>query len=209
VRETHHVFGAFHAPYKKILRLPMSVYRRWYQPGGTYFFTVVTYRRRPLFRDVVARRLLGQVVRDVAAERPFQTVAIALLWDHVHCLWSLPSGDQDFSWRWKEIKQRFTSAWLANGGTEAAVTPSQAQRGRRGVWQRRFWEHLIRDEDDFEKHLDYIHFNPVKHGHAARPCDWPWSSFLHYVHQGCYPIDWGCSPETWKHLDGLDWEQGA
>jgi putative transposase len=171
-----------------------------------YFFTVVTYNRRPLFRVPLARRLLGDVLRQVAVEQPFQTFAIVLLWDHLHCLWSLPPEDQDFSGRWYDIKRRFTAAWLERCGTEATVTPSQARRGHRGVWQRRFWEHLIRDEEDLETHCDYIHYNPVKHGYVARPRDWPWSSFHRFVRDGLYPLDWGCEDSTRNRLEGEDWE---
>src|SRR5215213_4408282 len=100
----------------------MPDYRRWYQPGGTYFFTVVTYRRWKLFRDPNARSLLGSVIRQFTQERPFDTLAIVLLWDHLHCVWSLPRGDADYSSRWKEIKVRFTEAWIDSGGRELPVT---------------------------------------------------------------------------------------
>src|SRR5262245_33093340 len=130
--------------------------------------------------------------------------AIVLLWDHLHCLWSLPPQDQDFSGRWQDIKQRFTAAWLENGGTEATVTSSQARRGHRGVWQRRFWEHLIRNEEDLEAHCDYIHYNPVKHGYVTRPRDWPWSSFHRFVRDGVYPLDWGCDDSARERLEGMD-----
>jgi putative transposase len=142
----------------------MSRYRRWYQPGGTSFFTLVTYGRFGLFHDERARTLLGQVMREVSQEFPFKTVAIVLLPDHLHAIWSLPSGDADFSTRWKRIKSEFTKRWLLAGGAEVPVTQAQAGRGNRGVWQRRFIEHFIRDEEDLERHCDYIHYNPLKHG---------------------------------------------
>jgi putative transposase len=122
----------------------MPDYRRWYQPGGTYFFTVVTCQRFHLFAEEPARALLGQVMREVRDELPYETIAIVLLPDHLHAAWALPSGDDDFSTRWKEIKLRFTERWLAQGGREMPVTNAQARRGNRGVWQRRFFEHLIR-----------------------------------------------------------------
>ena len=156
----------------------MPDFRRWYQPGGTYFFTVVSYDRRPVWKDELARRLVGEAIRSVRIEQPFETIAIVLLWDHLHCVWSMPHVDEDFSGRWKEIKDRFTGAWLESGGTEVEVTPSQKARGHRGVWQRRFWEHLVRDEADLERCCDYVHYNPVKHGYVGRPAEWPWSSFL-------------------------------
>jgi len=152
---------------------------------------VVTYRRRPLFRDAEARELLGDVMRETCEQRPFETVAVAVLWDHVHCIWTLPQGDGDFSTRWKEIKSEFTKRWLEAGGSELAVSPSKRSRGRRGVWQPRFWEHALRDEEDFEAHFDYVHYNPTKHGYVQCPWDWPWSSFRRYVEMGHYERDWG------------------
>ena len=144
----------------------MAGYRRWYIPGGTYFFTLVTYQRRPLFQDPSARELLGGLIREQARRTPFETVAIVLLWDHLHCLWTLPSGDDDYSGRWKEIKATFTRDWLRAGGKDRPVSRTRAARGRRGVWQPRFHEHTIRDELDLENHADYLHFNPVKHGYV-------------------------------------------
>lgn len=184
----------------------MPDYRRRFVPGGMYFFTVVTHKRRPLFCSESARRFLGEAMRTIAVEQPFETIAIVLLWDHCHCIWSLPPTDHDFSTRWKKIKRHFTTAWLNSGGEESAVTQSQARRGHRGVWQRRFWEHLIRDEDDLERHFDYIHLNPVKHGFVTRPTDWPWSSFHRFVQGGQYPANWGSDPATIDRLNRLDWE---
>jgi len=182
----------------------MSDYRRWYQPGGTSFFTVVMYRRHPFFGDEAARTLLGSVMREVKDEMPFETVAIVLLPDHLHTIWTLPSGDGDFSARWKEIKSRFTERWIAHGGFEVAVTPSQKRRGNRGIWQRRFIEHLIRDEGDLERHCDYIHYNAVKHGLVLQPADWPHSSFRRFVELGQYESDWGRAEP--KSVFGLDYE---
>ncbi len=182
----------------------MSDYRRWFVPGGTYFFTLVTYRRRPLFRDPTARDLLGKAVRDIRDELPFSVVAIVLLPDHLHAILSLPTGDDDYSSRWQRIKRDFTVQWLAAGGNETPATASEQQRGQRGVWQSRFWEHLIRDESDLKNHADYVHYNPVRHGHAKAPKDWPASSFHRFVKLGEYHIDWGRSePES---LQGMDLE---
>lgn len=182
----------------------MPSFLRLYQPGGSYFFTVVTYDRRPLFRGPRARHILGSVMRAVAREKPFATVAIVLLWDHLHCVWSLPPGDQDFSARWKMIKSCFTEDWTKAGGVESEVTASQHRRGQRGVWQPRFWEHLIRDEEDLERHCDYIHYNPVKHAYAERPWDWPYSSFRRFVRDGDYSPEWGRSEPP--NLEGCSWE---
>ncbi|MFH1573950.1 MAG: transposase, partial [Acidobacteriota bacterium] len=165
----------------------MPDYRRWYEPGGTYFFTVVTYSRHRFFDRPLSRRLLRQAMRSVAEEMPWETIAIVLLYDHLHVLWTLPPGDGDFSGRWQQIKTQFTQEWLAAGGEEVPVTPAQAARGHRGVWHKRFWEHLIRDEDDLSNHCDYIHYNPVKHGYVKRPWDWPHSSFRRLVAVGHYP----------------------
>jgi putative transposase len=169
----------------------MPDYRRWYNPGSTYFFTVVSHERAPIFRDAVAVRLLGEVMRTVRARYPFRTVAIAVLWDHLHCVWSLPERDDDFSGRWRRIKKAFTERWLAGGGSEGTRSSSRNRKGEYGVWQRRFWEHQVRDDTDLERHVDYIHYNPVKHGYVTRPADWPWSSFGRHVRLGQYPSDWG------------------
>jgi putative transposase len=163
----------------------MAEYRRWYTTGGTFFFTVVTQDRVTVFRDPQAVHLLGDVLRRVRTRSPFRTLAIVVLPDHSHCVWSLPRGDSNYSGRWRWIKGAFTEQWLAAGGEETAVLcASRVRRGEHGVWQRRFWEHQIRDEADLERHVDYIHYNPVKHGYAARPADWPWSSFSQHVALG-------------------------
>ena len=169
----------------------MSEYRRWYVPGGTCFFTVVTQDRLPVFHGPEAVRMLGRFMRKVRRRFPFQTVAIVVLPDHLHCVWTLPQGDADFSGRWRRIKRAFSDQWVSAGGLEASRSASRVRRGEHGVWQRRYWEHQIRDEVDLERHVDYVHYNPVKHGHAARPADWPWSSFLRHVRLGQYPPDWG------------------
>ena len=171
----------------------MPEYRRWYVPGGTCFFTVVAQDRFPVFRDPSAVRLLGQVMRTVRSKYPFRTIAAVVLPDHLHCLWSFPRGDANYSGRWRWIKGAFTERWLLQGGAGASCTDARSRRGERGVWQRRFWEHQIRDEIDLERHLDYIHYNPVKHGYVARPGDWPWSSFSRHVRLGQYPESWGAT----------------
>jgi putative transposase len=114
-----------------------------------------------------------------------------LLPDHLHAIWALPEGDANFSRRWAWLKREFTRRWL-----EAASDSGQTYQRRRTVWQPRFWEHTIRDERDFANHLDYVHYNPVKHGHVARPHDWEHSSFHRFVKFGWYDPDWGAVPET-------------
>lgn len=170
----------------------MPDYRRLYVPGGSYFFTVVTQGRRPLFQGLMAQRLLGHAIRNCQNEWPFEVSAIVLLPDHLHTIWNLPPCDDRYSRRWSRIKRHFTKAWLSVGGREAFVTSDQLRQRRRGVWQPRFWEHTIRDEDDFQAHFDYIHFNPVKHGYARCAKDWPASSFHRWVRAGVYEEGWGC-----------------
>jgi putative transposase len=171
----------------------MSDYRRWYVPGGTYFFTLVTEGRETIFRDRRAVALLGEVMRAVRLKYPFRTAAGVVLWDHLHCVWSLPADDCDYSGRWRRIKGAFTKRWLADGGSESVRSASRVRKGEHAVWQRRFWEHQIRDETDLERHVDCIHYNPVNHGYVARPADWPWSSYGRHVRLGQYPADWGAS----------------
>ncbi len=165
-------------------------------PRGTCFFTVVTYRRRPIFAHGAARTLLGDSFRECLARQPFQLDAIVSLPDHLHAIWSLPPCDADFSGRWKRIKREFTRAWLAAGGSEAKPTSGKRRERRRGVWQPRFWEHTIQDDHDFDRHFDYLHDNPKKHGLVERVCDWPYSSFNRWVRAGVYPAGWvvGCLP---------------
>ncbi len=159
----------------------MSDYRRFYIPGGTYFFTLVAYHRRTIFSDDRRVELLRQAFREVKSTRPFDVTAAVVLPDHLHCLWRLPEGDADFSTRWQMVKADFSRH----------VPAKIRKNGAKTVWQPRFFDHYIRDEDDLHKHLDYIHYNPVKHGLAASPGDWPHSSFKRFVAQGHYPSNWG------------------
>lgn len=168
----------------------MPEYRRANIPGATYFFTVVTYCRQPLLTDSRCRAALRAAINRVRSELPFEIVAWVLMPDHLHAVWQLPPNDKDFSLRWSLIKQHVTrdcATWLA----QQNISTSREKRGEGGLWQRRFWEHLIRDEADFSRHLDYIHYNPVKHGYVANAGDWPYSTFHRHVKQGVYPADWG------------------
>ncbi len=174
----------------------MPDFRRYFVAGGTYFFTLVTAERRPIFHEESARVILGNAIRDQQKERPFKLVAIVLLPEHMHAIWSLPSGDHRYDDRWKAIKARFTSEWLASGGTEVDIAPGYKKQRRRGVWQPRFMEHTIRDENDLHHRADYIHWNPVKHGHVKCACDWPWSSFHRLVKTGDYDRNWGCGQQS-------------
>jgi putative transposase len=170
----------------------MPEYRRVRQPGGTYFFTVVTHDRRNLFDTDSSRRLLREAIAAVRSESPFSIDAFVLLRDHLHAMWTLPAGDADYSSRWGKIKKQFTESFLNAGGTDRIVSQSKTTNRRRGVWQRRYWEHLIRDERDYNRHLDYIHFNPVNHGYVNCPHAWPFSSFHRQVALGSYAADWSC-----------------
>ena len=153
-------------------------YRRALTPGGSFFFTLVTDQRRPIFTSTETVEILRNAFRTVRASRPFSIDAMVVMPDHLHCIWTLPPGDADFSTRWRLIKTWFTKHCGADGCTQA-------------VWQPRYWEHQIRDEADFAHHVDYIHYNPVKHGLAQSPLAWPYSSFRRHVEAGVYPANWG------------------
>jgi len=184
--------------------VPMSDYRRWFVPGGTFYFTVATYARRPILTGDHGRSFLRAAIEDVRLHHPFDLVATVLLPDHWHLVMQLPPGEQDYSTRMKRIKEEFTTRWLEAGLPEAEVTPAQKRRGERGIWQLRFWEHTVRDKDDLERCVDYIHWNPRKHELVTRVRDWRWSSFHRFVRQGQYEIDWGgTAPPTIGN--DLDW----
>ncbi len=163
----------------------MPDYRRNRVPGGTYFFTVNLLDRssRLLVEKV---DVLREAVRSVRAGAPFHIDAWVVLPEHLHCIWTLPPGDDDYSRRWQAIKARFACA-MPVGERRSAV---RVRKGERGIWQRRFWEHTIRDDRDYAAHMDYVHFNPVKHGLATRAADWPYSSFRRCVERGFYPGGW-------------------
>ncbi|MEX2525954.1 MAG: transposase [Gammaproteobacteria bacterium] len=163
----------------------MVQYRRNRLPGGTYFFTV-TLRDRCSGLLVEHIDNLRVAFRETRRQYPFVIEAVVILPDHLHSIWSLPSGDVNYSGRWQVIKSRFTRALV-----KAGVNLTQNSKGEFNLWQRRFWEHTIRDEMDFNRHVDYIHFNPVKHGLVGRVRDWPHSSFHQYVRNGTYPLNWG------------------
>jgi putative transposase len=182
----------------------MSDYRRAYVPGGSFFFTLVTEHRAPLFRDNAARTLLGTALRNCRQNWPFRMDALVLLDDHLHAIWTLPKNDSRYSARWGFIKKEFTKAWLEAEGDEQPRSPSRLKQRRRGVWQRRFWEHVIRDENDYAKHFDYLHYNPVKHGYVKQAKDWPYSTLHRYIKQGVYDADWGSGHFDASVFDDLD-----
>lgn len=170
----------------------MPDYKRWFRDGGTYFFTVVTYNRRKIFCNSNARTSLHQAIAEVQALHPFEILAVVLLPDHCHCIWKMADDDDNFSVRWAMIKRRFTKLWLNSSRQDVSVSASRTKRGERGVWQRRFWEHLIRDQQDFARHMDYIHYNPVKHEYVLCPHQWKYSSFHRWVKENVYEFDWLC-----------------
>jgi putative transposase len=165
-------------------------YRRAHVPGGTYFFTLVTYRRQPFLCDVDVRQALREGIRTVQTIEPFEIDAWVLLPDHLHCVWTLPAGDRDFPGRWAGIKRHVTRM-CRRLHREDWMTNSKRRRKESTVWQRRYWEHLMTDENDYRCHVDYIHFNPVKHGLVPSVVKWPYSTFHRFVRQGIYPADWG------------------
>ena len=175
----------------------MPDYRRAWQPGGTCFFTVTLLRRH--HNDLLTRHigLLRTAVRKVRNTHPFEIHSWVVLPDHLHCVLQLPEGDADFSLRLRLIKAAFSKS-VPHEEWRSAV---RHRRGERGIWQRRFWEHMIRDEADYRAHMDYVHINPVKHGLVACVKDWPYSTFHRLVTQGVYPADWAGSAGS----DGLDY----
>jgi putative transposase len=171
-------------------------YRRAQIPGGTYFFTVVTFRRRKFLCEPDNVELLRTAFRTVKSAHPFTIDAFVLLPEHLHCLWTLPPGDKNYPIRWNAIKNYFTRHCPA--GYKSPQTLSQRRKRAQTVWQPRYWEHQIRDDLDFEKHCDYIHWNPVKHGLTSHPFDWPYSSFHNFVRRGIYPSEWTMITEAVK-----------
>ena len=171
----------------------MPNYRRAGAKGATYFFTVVTYRRQKFLTLPENRDALRSAIAAAKQYCAFVIEAWVLLPDHMHCIWTLPENDSDFSKRWGLIKAKFSKQKQARLHNEKWMNQSKHKHRESTIWQRRFWEHQIRNDYDFEKHMDYIHFNPVKHGYADRVCDWPYSTFHRYVRSGVYPIAWAGS----------------
>lgn len=169
----------------------MPNYRRPSISGGTYFITQITYQREPWLCDEIGRKALREALQKIREKYPFSIDAFVLLPEHFHCLWTLPPEDKDFSLRLRLIKTYVTKYYGEKLGINREVSQSRQKRGERNLWQRRFWEHLIRDEIDFALHCDYIHYNPVRHGLCATPQDWQFSSIHRFITQGIYPPHWG------------------
>jgi putative transposase len=166
-------------------------YRRIKKAGGTYFFTVVTYARRPILTRPEVRQALREGISKVRQSMPFSIDAWVLLPDHLHTIWTLPENDAKYAARWAVIKSCVTKLCENIIDHRGNVDMSRSRRKEGCVWQRRFWDHVIRDESDFHRHLDYLHWNPVKHGYVKSPMDWPYSTLHRFVAQGLYPADWG------------------
>jgi putative transposase len=169
----------------------MVAYRRNYVEGGCYFFTVTLLDRRSslLTENIDALR---SAFRKVKQRHPFAIKAIVILPEHLHCIWQLPSNDANYSLRWREIKSAFSRTFIPSEQKSA----SRKKRKERGIWQRRFWEHTIRDEDDYQRHVDYIHYNPVKHGYVDQVYLWEYSSFHQYVAKGDLAGNWAESSDV-------------
>ena len=177
----------------------MSNYRRAKFKGGYYFFTVVTFQRRHFLTDTIARQCFRYAWNRTRQTRPFKVIALCLLPDHLHCIWKLSDGDTDFSTRWSMIKGLFTRRYLQRGGQDGVRNKSRGRTKEAAIWQRRFWEHQLRAEADLQRHFDYIHYNPVKHGWVQKVDDWPWSTYHRYRRQGFYS-----GPDA---FDGIDLQE--
>jgi putative transposase len=177
----------------------MVHYRRSLVPGGTFFFTVTIADRRSsiLVQNIGSLRHAFRITRK---ERPFVIDAIVVLPDHLHAILTLPQDDADFSGRWRRMKSLFTRQIIDRG-----LSITRDHRGEYMLWQRRFWEHAIRDETDLSRHVDYIHYNPVKHALVSQVTEWPYSSFHRYVRKGWLPEDWGGTIE----ITGKDFGERA
>ena len=173
----------------------MSNYRRSDTPGGFYFFTVVTYRRRKILTEPESRVALREVIDSVRQSSPFVIDAWVLLPEHLHCLWTLPPCDKGFAKRWRMIKAGFSKQVRELFHREEWMNETKIRRRESTIWQRRYWEHQIRNEEDYRRHMDYLHYNPVKHGLVKRVIDWPYSTFHRYMQQGVYSGDWGGEAE--------------
>ena len=176
-------------------------YRRAFIPGGSFFFTLVTEKRCAIFNNERNVDTLRAAFANIKAQRPFDIDAIVIMPDHLHCIWTLPPGDLDFATRWRLIKTWFTKH--CDPRLRPAPNKSRQSKQEQAIWQHRYWEHALRDEADFARHVDYIHYNPVKHKHVAAPGDWPHSSFRRYVEAGVYPTDWG---ENMMEFEGVGHE---
>jgi putative transposase len=171
----------------------MSRYRRANVCGGCYFFTVVTERRQPILIDGPVRIALRDAIIRVREQYPFEINAWVLLPDHLHAIWTLPPNDANFALRWRLIKTHVTRTCGHLYFNPQWLTKRRASKQSGTLWQHRYWEHCIRDQKDFNHHMDYLHMNPVKHKLIKHASEWPYSSFHRYAREGIYSHDWmGC-----------------
>jgi len=178
-----------------LIQIAMSLYRRADIPGATYFFTVVTYRRRPILCDASVRAALRDAIKTVQSRHPFTIDAWVLLPDHLHCVWTLPPGDAQYAMRWGLIKRMVSYECAQQYHRTDWMTASKIKHRESTFWQRRYWEHCIITELDYRHHRDYIAINPVKHALVTRVRDWPYSTFHRDVSRGIYPLDWAGEPD--------------
>lgn len=180
----------------------MPRYRRSIVPGGTFFFTVVTEGRQAVLTQPDVRDALREAIMRVREHAPFRIDGWVLMPDHLHAIWTLPPDDADFADRWRRVKAYVTRQCGERYRQPKRLTRYRKGKGQGTFWQHRFWEHQIRDERDFRRHLDYVHANPVKHRYVQRAGDWPWSTFHRYVREGVYTPDWcaevGALDECWE-----------
>lgn len=180
----------------------MPEYRRANTKGGTYFFTVNSNRRQKVLTDEDVRNALRGGIEKTRITLPFEVVAWVMLPDHLHCIWTLPEGDADFAKRWGMIKRHVSQCCAHRFKQEEGLSDSRRKRNESSLWQRRYWEHQIRDEIDLARHVDYIHWNPLKHGLVDNVSDWPYSTFHRYVDKGVYPKNWcGDASAAWSEAE--------
>jgi putative transposase len=170
----------------------MSNYRRFYQNESIVFLTIVTYNRQPIFNNPENISLLRHIIAMVKSEMPFEILGAVILPDHLHFLWQLPINDHNYSKRVGRLKALFTKS-LNKNNYKLPIAESRKKHQEKNIWQRRFWEHTIQNEQDFEHHLNYIHYNPVKHNLISCPHFWQYSSFNLWVKKGFYSVDWACN----------------
>jgi len=168
-------------------------YKRSIAKGATFFFTVVTHERRKILCHESNVSLLREAFRSIKERHPFTIDAFVLLPEHLHCIWTLPENDSNFSMRWRQIKSHFSRH--CPDEFKGRQTTANLHKGEQAIWQHRYWEHQIKDENDFIRHVEYIHYNPVKHALTTAPKLWPHSTFQRYVNQGIYHLDWGANKE--------------
>ena len=171
--------------------MKMSQYIRSYTKGATYFFTLVSYNRRNILCEADFLQAFKRSIKQVQQQYPFEIIAWVQLPDHLHCIWQMPLDDSDYSMRWSQIKRLTTQACPHYHLPTNELSHSMQKRNEKGIWQRRFFEHQIRNEEDFIKHMDYLHYNPIKHSLVEKVIDWQYSSFHRYIKAGVYSLDWG------------------